>query len=80
MIEINKLANETIEHCPTILTGVSVIGTIVSAMVNVKHYDNPLLMYRLTGDEHYYIKYLRRTKSNNWLRMHGYAMRKRKRN
>lgn len=35
-----------------------------------------LRLYELTGEENYKIRHLQLTKSNNWLRLHGYPMRK----
>lgn len=80
MIKISKAMVEHINsHGPAILTGIGIIGTVISAQMSVRRDPNHMLrMYRITGDEQYYVKYLRMTKSNNWLRMHGYAMRTRK--
>lgn len=36
-----------------------------------------LRLYQTTGDKTYLAKYLRLTKSNNWLKMHGYPIRRR---
>jgi hypothetical protein len=81
MIKISKAMAEYVNnHGSKIITASGIIGAVISARMSVNRDPNHMmLMYRITGDEQYYVKYLRMTKSNNWLRMHGYAMRTRKR-
>lgn len=71
------------EHTPEVLTGIGVVGTVMSTMLVVSQYKNKAVYYKImyehTGSDIYLIKYLQMTKTNNWLKMHGYPMRRRRR-
>lgn len=58
---------------PTIIT-VAGIANVIMCRITPEGY---LRLYQTTGDELYLAKYLRLTKSNNWLKMHGYPIRRR---
>ena len=51
----------------------SVIGSMTLTKRKAYHCE---VMYKITGEEKQHVEYLRMTKSNNWLRMHGYPMRR----
>jgi hypothetical protein len=77
-IETGHVSSIISKHSPTILTAIGVIGAIASSIMATKRNPKILLaMYRATGNEDYLIRYYRMTKSNNWLKMHGYPMRQR---
>lgn len=67
-------------HSPEIIAGIGVIGSITQSMMfNGNNRLRTLkLLYELTGDPMYDIEIKHMTKSNNWLRMHGYPMRRKK--
>lgn len=68
------------KHSSEIITGIGLIGSI--AQLTILSGTNRLrvlkLLYKQTGDPKYDILIKRMTKSNNWLRMHGYPMRRKK--
>ena len=55
----------------------------MTGLLTVKQYENEAahwkLMYDITGSEIYLLRYLQMTKTNNWLKMHGYPMRRKRR-
>ena len=75
----NKVSLTTImrKHTPAILCSLGVVATVVQTMMSVKRDERYWkFMYEYTGCEYYKLRYLQMTKSNNWLRMHGYPMRR----
>lgn len=70
----NKIRGICKKSAPEILSGAGVVGMIYS---NIFTYGKSRLnmlnvLYRRTGNKKYLVRYLQLTKSNNWLRMHGY--------
>lgn len=80
-INIGNLRSVINKHSPEILIGMGLAGMVMqarlSAMQCVSEEAYLKAMYEFTGHKIYLYKYLQATKSNNWLRMHGYPMRKR---
>lgn len=68
------------KYSPQILTTVGAVGFIantnISSMRTKRMYE---ALYKATGNEFYKIRVMQITHSNNWLKMHGYPM-NRKRN
>lgn len=83
LINAKRLALMLNKHSPEILIGIGIAGITAQSMMAVKSLENKAdywkLMYEITGHKIYLYRYLQMTKTNNWLRMHGYPMRKRKR-
>lgn len=63
-------------YSPDITLGAGIVGMVTSAMMTCRSPKIYLTLYKTTGEERWLVKYLRLTKSNNWLRMHGYPMRR----
>jgi hypothetical protein len=60
-----------------ILTGVGVVGSMMESMLCMRRSPRHMkIMYDITGEDFYNYRYLQMTKSNNWLRLHGYPMRR----
>lgn len=77
-VEMGYISSIISKHSPTILTAIGVFGTIANSIMATKRNPKHLFaMYQVTGNEEYLVKYYRMTKSNNWLKMHGYPMRQR---
>ena len=76
-IKLNKLGDTIRKHSPAILTVIGAAATVMQAMMGSRIGPEIFMrMYRTTGDEYYRIRYYQMTKSNNWLRMHGYPMKR----
>lgn len=74
---ITKMKDVVKKHSPEILLGAGIAGMIAQTMMVRNPSRVYLNLYKATGDESYLVKYYRLTKSNNWLKMHGYPMRRR---
>ena len=82
METISKLRPTTDEmrkYLSEIITAAGVAISILSYLRSLNKEEMAAmykLRYKLTGDKNYELKYLQMTKSNNWLRTHGYPMRR----
>lgn len=75
----NEVSLTTImrKNTPAILCGLGVVATVARTMMSIKRDARYWkIMYESTGCEYYKLRYLQMTKSNNWLRMHGYPMKR----
>ncbi len=75
---IHKIYESFEKHSPEILIAVGVAGYIGSTLMVINR-NNPLVhkaLYQATGNKYYEIRYMQLTHSNNWLKMHGYPMRR----
>lgn len=76
-IKLNKLGDKILKHSPSVLSVVGIAAMVVRTMMGAKIRPEIFMrIYRATGNEYYRIRYYQMTKSNNWLRMHGYPMRR----
>lgn len=76
-MEITRISTLLIKHSPEVLTGIGIAGTVAASIMRTKQsrsYNR--IMYEVIGEEVSLVRYLRMTKSNNWLKMHGYPMRR----
>lgn len=80
--EIRELNPEVEDETSVSIPNITAVGIVMAAFMpfnlatkkqRVRCYK---MLYEHTGDERYKIKYLQLTKSNNWMRMHGYPMRR----
>jgi hypothetical protein len=77
MEHIERVSTIINKHSTAVLVGIGLIGAMMPTLIGTRRDPRFLLLtYRVTGDELYYIKYLQATKSNNWLKTHGYPMRR----
>jgi hypothetical protein len=72
---IRKISTILSKNTPEIVTCIGIVGTIMSIKLGMNP-DRLFIRYQITGDEKYLLDYYRMTKSNNWLRLHGYPMRR----
>lgn len=79
---INKLCpitDEMRKYLPEMITAAGVAISVLSCLRPIskqKMASKYMIRYKLTGDKNYELKCLQLTKSNNWLRTHGYPMRR----
>lgn len=82
--DIKSIASIMKKYSPEILTGIGVAGTICTAMCSVSLYKKNVYYKRLRrlcpGYANEHCRYLQTIKSNNWLKMHGYPMRRKTNN
>ena len=72
----NKIRDISKKSSPEILSTAGIVGMIYSNIFTygIGRLHMLSVLYRTTGDNKYLVEYLQLTKSNNWLRMHGYPM------
>lgn len=76
-IKLSKIGYKLSKHGPAVLTVIGADAMVAQMMMGAKIGPEIFMrMHRATGDEYYRIRYYQMTKSNNWLRMHGYPMRR----
>ena len=62
---------------PEILCSAGIYGAKALMMVHTRNTSKVYWsLYKATGEDKYLAKYYRITKSNNWLKMHGYPLRR----
>lgn len=71
--KIKKLCNE---YVPEMLYPAGIIGILTSMTGYVDLKRVYKVLYQNSGNEFYKIRYMQLTHSNNWLKMHGYPMRR----
>ena len=77
MMVINKIKGRFIKYSPEVLQVAGIVNTIHAAMLSpISNRSICKVLYKQTGNKKYLVEYYRLTKSNNWLRMHGYPMRR----
>lgn len=74
-IEFSEIEDMDSKYSPATSTVTRLIAMAIKGMRGARitpKFSMPIII----SDENYRIKYYRATKSNNWLRMHGYPMRR----
>ena len=78
MMVINNYKGGFIKYSPEVLQVEGIVHMIHMTMRS--NIPNRItickVMYKRTGKKKYLVEYYRLTKPNNWLRMHGYPMRR----
>lgn len=79
-IKIHEACRIAMKHSPEILTGIGVAGSIAacSMLSGTNRLRALTLLYEQFGDPRYDVLIKRMTKSNNWLKQHGYPMKRQK--
>ena len=79
-VKLSKISDKVLNHIPETLSVLGVAATMIGTMMCMK-FEPKLynIRYKRTGNEYYLIRYYQKTKSNNWLKMHGYPMRRKHR-
>ncbi len=79
-VNANELKEVVKKYTPEIITCVGIVNfigqikhEIATTHVGAKRY---LILYKETGNEYYLVKYYQSTKPNNWLKLHGYTIRR----
>lgn len=65
------------KHEPGLISTAGIYGTMASITVYTR--KSPMVywsLYKATGEDKYLVKFYQITKTNNWLKMHGYPMRR----
>lgn len=75
---VYETMNYVKKHKPEIMIASGMVGIICDIQSSLRG-NKPLLykrLYEYTRNEYYEIRYMQLTHSNNWLKMHGYPMRR----
>lgn len=74
---IRNATNLCKKYQPVILSVAGIMPMIYTIYTKRDKARIYMALYNSTKNEYYWVRYLQLTHSNNWLRMHGYPMKKR---